>query len=164
ALAVAAALLIIGAKASVTGLIQLYIVGVFFAFTAGQIGMVRHWNRALTTVTVGERRRMRRARAVNALGAVVTGLVLAVVLTTRFAPGAWVVRGLRAALMPVLGAIRRHYRAIAARRAPAGFSPVLPSRIHTGVLFSRLHKPTLRALAYARAIRPDRLEAVTVDV
>ena len=164
ALAVAAALLIIGAKASVTGLIQLYIVGVFFAFTAGQIGMVRHWNRALTTVTVGERRRMRRARAVNALGAVVTGLVLAIVLITKFTAGAWVVLVLMAALMTIMEAIRRHYRAIAAQLDPAGFSPVLPSRIHTVVLVSRLHKPTLRALAYARAIRPDRLEAVTVDV
>jgi hypothetical protein len=32
------------------------------------------------------------------------------------------------------------------------------------VLVSTLHKPTLRALAYARATRPDVLEAVTVNV
>ena len=39
---------------------------------------------------------------------------------------------------------------------------VLPSRIHAVVLVSRLHKPTLRALAYARATRPDSLTALTV--
>jgi hypothetical protein len=39
---------------------------------------------------------------------------------------------------------------------------VLPSRIHAVVLVSRLHKPTLRALAYARATRPDTLTALTV--
>jgi hypothetical protein len=41
---------------------------------------------------------------------------------------------------------------------------VLPSRIHGIVLVSKLHLPALRALAYARATRPDVLEAVTVNV
>ena len=41
---------------------------------------------------------------------------------------------------------------------------VLPSRIHAVVLVSKLHKPTLRALAYARATRPDTLTALTVNV
>ena len=41
---------------------------------------------------------------------------------------------------------------------------VLPSRNHAVVLVSKLHLPTLRALAYARATRPDILEAITVSV
>ena len=32
------------------------------------------------------------------------------------------------------------------------------------VLVSKLHKPTLRALAYARGTRPDTLTALTVNV
>jgi hypothetical protein len=36
--------------------------------------------------------------------------------------------------------------------------------VHAIVLVSKIHKPTLRALAYARAARPDVLEAVTVNV
>jgi hypothetical protein len=40
----------------------------------------------------------------------------------------------------------------------------LPARTHAVVLVSKVHKPTMRALAYARASRPDRLEAVTVNV
>jgi hypothetical protein len=41
---------------------------------------------------------------------------------------------------------------------------ILPARVHVIVLVSKIHKPTLRALAYARATRPTVLEAVTVDV
>ena len=40
----------------------------------------------------------------------------------------------------------------------------LPARVHVLVLVSKIHKPTLRALAYARASRPTVLEAITVDV
>jgi len=40
----------------------------------------------------------------------------------------------------------------------------LPARVHAVVLVSKVHKPTLRALAFARATRPSTLEAVTVDV
>jgi hypothetical protein len=41
---------------------------------------------------------------------------------------------------------------------------VLPSRNHAIVLISKMHLPTLRALAYAKATRPDALEAITVSV
>ena len=62
--------------------------------------------------------------------------------------------------------IRRHYDASAAssRSARDAGDALLPSRVHAIVLVSKLHKPTLRALAYARATRPSTLEAVTVDV
>jgi len=36
--------------------------------------------------------------------------------------------------------------------------------VHAIVLVSKIHKPTLRALAYARATRPSLLEAITVNV
>src|SRR5581483_7687102 len=48
-LALFAMVLVIGFKAEVTGLMQLYIVGVFVSFTVSQTGMVRHWNRLLRT-------------------------------------------------------------------------------------------------------------------
>jgi hypothetical protein len=40
---------------------------------------------------------------------------------------------------------------------------ILPTRVHTLVLVSKIHKPTLRALAYARATRPTVLEAINVN-
>lgn len=41
---------------------------------------------------------------------------------------------------------------------------VMPTRVHAMVLVSKVHKPTLRALAFAQATRPNVLEAVTVSV
>ena len=41
---------------------------------------------------------------------------------------------------------------------------MLPVRNNVIVLVSKLHKPTLRALAFARATRPDTLTALTVNV
>ena len=45
-------------------------------------------------------------------------------------------------------------------RGPGGIS--MPSRIQAVVLVSRLDLPTLQALAYAKATRPDTLTALTV--
>ena len=40
--------------------------------------------------------------------------------------------------------------------------PIMPTRVHAMVLVSKLHKPTMRALAFAKATRPNVLEAVFV--
>jgi hypothetical protein len=63
----------------------------------------------------------------------------------------------------LMKAIRRHYDAVAAELRPSPAGITLPSRVHAVVLVSRLHTPTLRALAFARATRPDTLTAVTVQ-
>ena len=166
-LALFAGLLIYAYGADSTRLIQLYIVGVFVSFTMSQTGMVRHWNRLLATETsVAARRHMHRSRAINAFGAVLSGTVLIVVLATKFTHGAYVsVLGMMGFYALMTG-IRRHYERIG-RELATDEDPgeiVLPSRVHSIVLVSRIHKPTLRALAYARLIRSDVLEAVTVDV
>jgi len=60
--------------------------------------------------------------------------------------------------------IRRYYDRVALELAPDPAGMVLPARIHAVVLVSRLHKPALRALAYAQATRPDTLTALTVGI
>jgi hypothetical protein len=60
--------------------------------------------------------------------------------------------------------IHRHYEEVARELTPADQRPVLPARNHAVVLVSKLHLPTMRALAYAQATRPDTLNAVTVNV
>jgi hypothetical protein len=60
-----------------------------------------------------------------------------------------------------------HYDTVAReleQQAAESDAMVLPSRNHAVVLVSNLHVPTLRALSYARATRPDVLEAITVSV
>ncbi|MFD3811451.1 APC family permease [Rhodococcus sp. NPDC058639] len=151
--------------AEVTKLIQLYIVGVFVAFSLGQAGMVRHWTRLLATETdPASRGRMQRSRSVNVIGFVATTAVLLIVLVTKFTAGAWIAVATMVAIFGVMKAIRRHYDTIAAELEGAEWDGVLPSRTHSIVLVSTLHLPTLRALAYARATRPDTLEAITVNV
>jgi amino acid transporter len=162
-LAVLAGLLIWAFDASTSRLIQLYIIGVFVSFTLSQAGMVRHWTRRLRTAQDrAERRRLHRSRAINAAGAALTGVVLIVVLITKFTHGAYLVVIAMPAIFGLMKAIERHDRHVAAELAPNPGGMVLPSRIHAVVLVSRLHKPTLRALAYARATRPDSLTALTV--
>jgi amino acid transporter len=158
-----AALLIWVFDASTSRLIQLYIIGVFVSFTLSQTGMVRHWSQALrVSRDPATRRRLHRSRMINGLGAAMTGVVLAVVLITKFTHGAYLVVIAMPAIFALMKAIERHYRRVGAELAPEPGGMVLPSRIHAVVLVSRLHKPTLRALAYARATRPDTLTALTV--
>src|SRR6185312_14317303 len=59
--------------------------------------------------------------------------------------------------------IKKHYTRVAAELQPTDERPVLPSRNHAVVLVSKVHMPTLRAVAYAQATRPDTLTAVTVN-
>jgi amino acid transporter len=149
--------------ASTTRLIQLYIIGVFVSFTLSQAGMVRHWNRRLVTERDRRTRRgIHRARAINLAGALTTAVVLVVVLVTKFTHGAWLVVIAMPLLFVLMTAIHRHYARVDEELAPEPAGTVLPARIHAVVLVSRLHKPALRALAYARATHPDTLTALTV--
>ncbi|KUL22826.1 APC family permease [Actinoplanes awajinensis] len=162
-LAALAGLLIWVFDASTSRLIQLYIIGVFVSFTLSQSGMVRHWTAALqVTHDPAGRRRLHRSRLINGVGAALTGVVLVVVLITKFTHGAYLVVIAMPSIFALMKAIERHYRRIGVELEPEPGGMVLPSRIHAVVLVSRLHKPTLRALAYARATRPDTLTALTV--
>ncbi len=163
----AALLAIIAFRAEVTALIQLYIVGVFISFTLSQIGMVRHWTRLLRNETEPRvRRKMMRSRVVNTVGLFSTGAVLLVVLVTKFLAGAWIALFAMSSLFVIMKMIHRHYDTVSRELAEqeGQHDVVLPSRNHALVLVSKLHLPTLRALAYARATRPDSLEALTVSV
>jgi amino acid transporter len=160
-----AIVLIVAFNASPTRLIQLYIVGVFVSFVNSQTGMIRHWNRHLPGETDPARRRqMQRSRVINTVGAIVTSLVLVIILISKFTEGAWIAVVSMGVLFALMRGIRRHYDKVRLELAPTDEETKLPSRVHAVVLVSKMHKATLRAIAYARASRPSYLEAVTVDV
>jgi hypothetical protein len=168
-LAFAAIAFVVAFRAEVTALIQLYIVGVFVSFTLSQIGMIRHWTRLLRTETDSAvRRHMMRSRVINAVGFICTGAVLIIVVVTKFLAGAWIAILAMGALFVIMKMIHKHYDTVARelekQAAADDGAMVLPSRNHAVVLVSKLHLPTMRALAYARATRPDALEAITVSV
>jgi amino acid transporter len=160
-----AALLIAAFGADVNRLIQMYIVGVFTSFSIGQWGMVRHWNRELRSGTDPQARaRIRRSQAINAVGGTLTTVVLLIIIVTKFTRGAYLVLLVMPVLFLLMRAINRHYSHVAEQLVPDTDSRLLPSKVHAVVLVSKVHKPTLRALAFARATRPDHLTALTVNV
>ncbi|WP_240311594.1 APC family permease [Nocardioides houyundeii] len=164
-LAVLSMLLIWVFDAETTKLIQLYIVGVFVSFNLSQLGMIRHWTRHLRTERdPAARRKMMRSRAINAFGLTLTAMVLVVVLLTKFIAGAWITIIAMLVFFTVMRAIGKHYDEVELELAADEQDKVMPTRVHAIVLTSKLHKPTLRALAFAKATRPNVLEAVYVDI
>ena len=85
-------------------------------------------------------------------------------LATKFVHGAYIVVIAMPLLYLVMVRIRRHYAAVDVEAAPRPGGVVLPSRIHAVVPVVRVNEPTLRTLAFARAIHPDDLTALTVRV
>ncbi|HXD27528.1 MAG TPA: APC family permease [Arthrobacter sp.] len=167
ALGVGALVLVLVFNAHVATLIQLYVVGVFLSFTLSQLGMVRHWTRQLaSTASPRVRHRIMRSRLLNLVGFVLTAAVLVIVLLTKFIFGAWLaVLGI-VVLYLVMFSIRAHYAAVDRELAvdDTGTAKALPARVHALILVSTLRKPVLRAVAFARASRPSKLDAVIVDI
>jgi amino acid transporter len=155
ALALVAALLIVVFGGVTNALIPLYAVGVFCGFTLSQYGMVKHHQRI-------REEGWRRHAVVNGIGAAATGIVLLVVVVSKFTIGAWVPVVLIPCIAFVLTRVKRHYdRVTSALRVPTGYRP----RRHTHtvvVLVGSVHRATLAALAYAKSLAPDRLYAFTV--
>ena len=100
--------------------------------------------------------------AINALGALVTGIIALVVVVSKFTEGAWI----PAALIPlmVLGfrGIGRHYeRGHSSVVVEPGYR--VRRETHTMlVLVGAVNRGVLHGVYYARSLNPDRLMAVTV--
>jgi hypothetical protein len=159
--------LIVGFNANIDKLIPLYIIGVFTAFTLSQAGMVRHWQRLSSNAgtSATERRRYRRAQAINVAGAVVTGAVVVIVVCHKFLDGAYLAIIAIVALYAPMKAIRSHYSRVADKLAVADDARLLqPSNNHAVVLVSSMNLATMQALGYAKTTRPARLTALTVNL
>jgi hypothetical protein len=90
--------------------------------------------------------------------------VLVIVIITKFTKGAYLVLIAMPILYFLMRGINRHYARVGKELVTDQTGLVLPARNHVVVLISKVHKATLRALAYARATRPDTLTALTVNV
>lgn len=166
-LAGAAVVLVVATGAEPTRLVQMYLVGVFFSFAIGQLGMVRHWTvRVRRMVSSPARTRMLAARLVAGFSLVVVGAVLLIVVVTKFTHGAWLALVAMVVLSLIMGAVRRHYQRVDSELAAAPDDPAqrLPPNTHAVVVVTEIHKPTLRALSFARATRPTFIGAITVAV
>ena len=157
-LSVLAAALVVAFGADLNRLIQLYLVGVFVSFTLSQLGMVVHWRKF-------RERGWQRSIVINAVGATMTGLVLCVVIATKFLTGAWIVICAIPFLMVMMRSVHRHYMAVAVQLEHPDRVPVdrRPGDQHVVILVTDIDDATLRAVGYTRAIRPKTVSAITFD-
>ena len=169
-----AVLLIVAFRASVTGLIPLYCIGVFLSFTLSQAGMTRRWwkiGHLPPGVEVKERgstlryeRHWWSKMAVNGLGAACTAIVTLVFVVTKFHEGAWIVVILIPALVVFFYSIHRHYRDLASGLSLEDYGA--PRRVlrHRVILpISGVHRGTVAAVRYARSLSDD-VTAVHVSI
>lgn len=163
-------------QANLTTLIQLYIIGVFVSFSLGQIGMVRHWRRALRGLNdlppeaakqqsaAIERRSAISGLWINSVGAAMTVLVLVIVTITKFTHGAWLVFIAIPILAVLMIGVNRYYRDVEHEIR-------MDETVHFGssgdvaiVLVNRLQKPVMKAIDYALAANHQKTLAVHVAI
>jgi hypothetical protein len=148
-LAVSASLLVVIFDANLNKLIQLYLVGVFLSFTLAQAGTVMRW------------RRMRepgwqKSAAINAFGGTVTGIVLVVVILTKFKSGAWIIILATPLVMFLMRAVYKHYTYVTDQLANPERKPLdrRPGHQHMVILVEQVDAATARAVGYVRSVRP----------
>jgi amino acid transporter len=149
ALALVSAIVIAGFNGSVTKLIPLYTIGVFLAFTLSQTGLIRRWRRLRTP---GWQWRA----AINAVGAVVTAIVLVVVVVAKFTEGAWMTLLILPILVSLLLAIHNHYTRVQDALVLDRLDEPLPATRPPVVIVpvGRIDKAAVQAIAFARSISP----------
>jgi amino acid transporter len=149
-LAGVAATLIVAFGGVTTLLIPLYSVGVFVCFTLSQGGMVLHWRRNREPGWWGR-------MAINAVGAVLTAVVLAIVVFEKFAGGAYLVVILIPTLVAIMLFINRQYAASARHLAlHPGYVAKPPTREERAIVpIPSLNRATVRAVNVARSITTE---------
>jgi amino acid transporter len=173
-LALIASLLIVAFNASVTGLIPLYAIGVFLAFTLSQAGLARRWwkvGRLQPGQEVQERgsilcyeRGWKLKMVVNGMGAICTAIVVIVFSVTKFFEGAWIVLILIPLMVMTLQGIHRHYQRLSQNLSLENFGEPPPVPRHRIILpISSVHRGTLAALRYAQMLSED-VTAVHVSI
>ena len=154
-LAAASIALIVGFGGLIGGLIPLYAVGVFTGFTLSQTGMCFHHVKY-------KEPNWRVGFAINATGALVTGMVAAIVIITKFVYGAWISVLVIVILTLTFKAIKRHYQHVkVAVQVQPGYKVQRHQHLVV-VLVGSVNKGVIHAVQYARSLAPDRLIAVSV--
>ena len=104
-LSILSAILLIAFKGLTEGLIPLFAVGAFLAFTLSQAGMVVHWRKVK-----GPRSGL--YATINLLGCSVTAIALVVILFAKFREGAWITCVVIPGMIAFFYRIRRHYHQV----------------------------------------------------
>ena len=141
--------------ASLTDLIQLYVIGVFTAFTLSQAGMVRRWFRVK-----GDGWRWR--ALLNGVGAAATGTVLVVAAVTKFWLGAYIVIVAIPVIVLLFLRVHRHYRRIGEVLSAGRFTGDVTATNSFVLLVGDFGPATIDAVSYLFTIRCESLAALWV--
>jgi amino acid transporter len=163
-LAVLASVIVIVFGADEIAMLPLYALGVMLSFTLSQTGMVRLMGK-VSQVLPGEAVHTGATvihyepgwwwkRGLNAVGAITTGVVFVVLLSTKFIDGAWIIAIAIPLIVLFLRSIHTHYVTVAEALRTSNLSP---SDLHdianvAIVPIADVHRGTLRALKYAKRI------------
>jgi amino acid transporter len=163
ALAALAMLLIVAFQGDTHLLIPLYAIGVFLSFTMSQAGMVVRWQKVgklqpgetaeTDGSTLGFDPHWRAKQVLNAVGCILSGVVMVVFAVTKFSQGAWIVVILIPFLVAVFFRIHHHYQQVA--RVLSLQARPLEVRTHpleTIILVNDVHQGTLQMISYAESL------------
>ena len=172
-LSVLASVLLILFGGDTHSLIPLYMIGVFVSFTLSQAGMVVHWRKvggperanrgAVLSGPPADGRGWRTSAAINGFGAIVTGIVLLIVATTKAAEGAWIIILMIPVLVAIFEITRRHYDRVASELTLRGWHPDPQGRHVVIVPIGGIQRAVVKALRYARTLSAD-VRAVYVEI
>ncbi len=165
-LAAIACFLILFFNASVSGLIPLYAIGVFLSFTLSQAGMAHRWYK-IGRIRPGQEvretgsslrfdRSWRTKMLINGFGSVCTAIVTLVFAITKFRDGAWVVLIIIPVLILIFSLIHKHYGSVVSGLTLESYEAPAAIAHHRVIIpINSVHRGTLAALRYARAISDD---------
>lgn len=163
-LAVLASLLVIAFDADEIAMLPLYALGVMLSFTLSQFGMSRLMDK-VGKLKPGQSRDTgvtiihyesgwRWKKGVNLIGSITTGIVLVILVITKFAEGAWVIVVAIPLVVYLLRSIQQHYLSIRQALSTQGLTLEMLHDIADVVIIpiADVHRGTLRALRYAKRI------------
>ncbi len=145
--------------ADLNTLIHFYVVGVFTSFTLSQSGMIRRWRRLARQGEAPPT--WRRSMTINIIGATSTGLVLAVVILSKFKDGAWLSILIIALLVPLFLAIHRHYAWVRSAVHRGTERVGVTGQTHVVLLVREVDAAAAEALGYIRSFHPRLLQVLT---
>ncbi|MCL4261686.1 MAG: APC family permease [Anaerolineae bacterium] len=167
ALAVLASILVIAFDADEIAMLPLYALGVMLSFTISQYGMSRLMRKVgqlkpggstfTGVTTIHYEPGWHWKQAVNLIGSIVTGIVLIVLIVTKFAEGAWLIVIAIPLVVYMLRSIQQHYVSIRQALSTQDLTLDMLHEIADVVIvpMADIHRGTLRALRYAKRISRD---------
>ena len=160
-------LIVIVFGADEIAMLPLYALGVMLSFSISQTGMFRLMGRIAhlkpgesmqtKVTTIHYEKNANWKRAINAIGALTTGIVFIILAVTKFVEGSWIVALLIPVMVFLFYAVERHYGRVARALSTNGLTAENLSEVADVVVvpIADVHRGTLRALKYARRLSRD---------